>query len=241
MIKLFIFLIICFNFLQSETFQERQSTLQDIKNIVQFEESFARTYEQYILTNYKLPPTVGTITSLMNGDIKYFVAIDNQVNSTTLTYGLPKINYALGDDLKADLGIKSLYEGDTFRKRTYFRDGAVYFILEDSFAKHLFDLIKLNSGNEIKDCSSTNSDKACKRDSHIYIDATGVTATTIASYLMSYHVDKFKTGPIVVTNDSSKYATEDVFKSIPKGALIYDIDGVKYVKTTSVSILEALK
>ena len=40
MIKLFLFLIISFNFLQSETFQERQTTLQDIKNIVQYEESF---------------------------------------------------------------------------------------------------------------------------------------------------------------------------------------------------------
>ena len=238
MIKYFLFLVISFNFLQSETFQERQSTLQDIKNIVQFEESFARTYEQYILTNYKLPPTVGTITSLMNGDVKYFVTIDNQVNSTTLTYGLPKINYALGDDLKADLGIKSLYEGDTFRKRTYFRDGAVYFILEDSFAKHLFDLIKLNSGNEIKDCSSTNSDKACIKDNHIYIDAT-YTSGEITGYLMCYHIDKFKTGPIVVTNDTSKHITEEVFNSIPKGALIYDTDGVKYVKTTTG--IEALK
>ena len=239
MIKYFLFLVISFSILQSETFQERQAILQDIKNIVQYEESFTRTYEQYILTNYKLPPTVATITTLMGGTITSFVSIDDKVNLTTLSSGLPKINYALGDDLKADLSIKSLYESDTFRKRTYVRDGAVYFILEDSFAKHLFDLIKLNSGNEIKDCSSSNSDKACKRDNHIYIDATGVTTITIASYLMSYHIDKFKTGPIVVTNDSTKYTTEDVFKSIPKGALIYDIDGVKYIKTTTT--LEALK
>lgn len=239
MIKYFLFLIISFNLLQSETFQERQNTLQDIKNIVQYEESFAKTYEQYILTNYKFPPNVGTITTLMGGGIKAFVTIDDKVNDTTLTVGLPKINYALTDALKADESIKSLYESNTFRKKTYVRDGAVYFILEDSFAKHLFDLIKLNSGNEILDCSSTNSNKACKRDSHIYIDATGVTTTTIASYLMSYHVDKFKTGPIVVTNNSAKYTTEDVFKSIPKGALIYDTDGKKYVKTTST--IEVLK
>lgn len=240
MIKYFLFLIISFNFLQSETFQERQATLQDIKNIVQYEESFARTYEQYILTNYKLPPTVTTITSLMGGTITAFVTtIGSKINTTTLVDGLPKINYALGDVLKADLGIKSLYESDTFRKRTYVRDGAVYFILEDSFAKHLFDLIKLNSGNEIRDCSSGNSDKACKRDNHIYIDASGVTTTTIPTYLMSYHVDKFITGPIIVTDNSAKYATEAVFKSIPKGALIYDIAGKKYIKTTTT--IEAIK
>ena len=238
MIKLFLFLIISFNFLQSETFQERQATLQDIKNIVQYEESFAKTYEQYILANYKFPPNVGTITTLMGGSVKAFVTIDDKVNVTTLTDGLPKINYALGDDLKADLSIKILYESDTFRKRTYVRDSAVYFILEDSFAKHLFDLIKLNSGNEIKTCISTNSDKACIKDNHIYIDPT-YTSSEITGYLMSYHIDKFKTGPIVVTNNSTKYTSEDVFKSIPTGALIYDIDGIKYIKTTTT--LEVLK
>jgi hypothetical protein len=238
MIKLFLFLIITFNFLQAETFTERQTTLRDIKIIVQYEESFAKTYEQYILANYKFPPTTKTITDLMNGDIKDFVTIDEKVNSTSLTAGLPKINYALMDDLKADLNIKSLYESDTFRKRTYVRDGAVNFILEDSFAKHLFDLIKLNSGNEILDCSSTNSNKACKRDNHIYIDATGVTSTTIASYLMSYHIDKFKTGPIIIS-DTNIGLTKDEFKSIPKGALIYDTKGKKYVKTANT--IEVLK
>lgn len=232
MIKHFLFLLICFSFLQSETFQERQNILLDIKNIVQYEESFAKTYEQYILTNFKLPSSVSDITTPMGGNIKAFVTIDNKVNDTTLTAGLPKINYALGSELTADTSIKSLYESDTFRKRTYVRDGAVYFILEDSFAKHLFDLIKLNSGNEIQDCSSTNSNKACKRDNHIYIDPTGVTATTIASYLMSYHVDKFKTGPIIITNDTTKY-TRTEFNSIPKGALIYDTTGKKYVKTST--------
>lgn len=239
MIKYFLFLIISFSLLQSETFEERQNILKDIKNIVQYEESFARTYEQYILDNYKLPPTVTTITSLMGGTITAFITtINSKVKTTTLVDGLPKINYALGEELKTDLSIKSLYESDTFRKRTYVRDAYVYFILEDSFAKHLFDLIKLNGGNEIEDCSSTNSKKACKRNNHIYIDATGVTATTIANYLMSYHVDKFKTGPIVVTDNSAKY-TEEVFKSIPKGALIYDIKGIRYIKTTTT--IEAIK
>lgn len=238
MIKLFLFLIISFNFLQSETFPERQATVQDIKNIVQYEESFAKAYEQYILNNYKFPPNVGTITTLIGGTIKDFVTIDAKVNDTALTAGLAKINYALVDDLKADLNIKSLYESNTFRKRTYIRDSEVYFVLEDSFAKHLFDLIKLNSGNEILDCSSINTNKACKKDNHIYIGAT-YTSSNITGYLMCYHVDKFKTGPIVVTSNSSNYTSEEVFKSIPKGALIYDTTGKKHVKT--INSIEVLK
>lgn len=239
MMKHFLFLVICFNFLQSETFQERQNILLDIKNIVQYEESLSRAYEQYIIDNYRLPSSISNITTLIGGDITAFVlTIDSQVNTTVLTSGLPKINYALGSNLITDSNFTSLYESDTFRKKTYVRNNAVYFILEDSFAKHLFDLIKLNSGNEIKICVSTNTDKVCIKDSQIYINPT-YTSGEVSGYIMSYRIDKFKTGPIIVTNDTSKYISEDVFSSIPRGALIYDIKGVKYVKTL-ISI-EALK
>ena len=238
MIKYFLFLVMSFNILQSETFQERQNILLDIKNIVQYEESLARAYEQYIIDNYKLPSSISDITTLIGGNITNFVLnIDSQVNTTDLTSGLPKINYALGDMI-TDVSFTSLYESDTFRKKTYVRDSAVYFILDDIFAKHIFDLIKLNSGSEIKTCVSTNTDKVCIKNSQIYISPT-YTSSEITGYIMSYRIDKFKTGPIIVTNDTSKYISEDVFSSIPRGALIYDIKGVKYVKTLrSIEILK---
>lgn len=236
MIRLFLIFVISFSFLQSETFEERQKTLQDIKNVIQYEESVARIYELYILNNLKLP-TIAEINEDLDGNVKDFVSSDNnkdKINLTTLTSGLPKISYALGDDLKADLSIKSLYDSNTYRKKTYVRGDAVYFILEDSFAKHLFDLIALNNNTnkEIKLCDSTNSDKACIYNSHIYIGPT-YSSGNISGYLMCYHIDKFKTGPIIVTDDTSKHITEVEFKSIPKGALIYDVKAVKYVKTTS--------
>ena len=226
--KLFLFIAISYTFLFAETFQERQNTLQDIKNIVQYEESVARTYEEYILNFYKLP-TIAQINTLLGGNIRDFVSSDNKtkVNLTTLTSGLPKISYALGADL-AD--VKSLYDSNTYRKKTYVRDGAVYFILENTFAKHLFDLIYLNSNTnkEIKLCASTNSDKSCIYNDHIYIDAT-YTLTEITGYLMCYHIDKFETGPIII----STVIADNIFKSIPKGVLIYDSTGKKYIKTTS--------
>lgn len=239
MIKYLFLILIFFNFLQSEDFEARQKTLQDIKNIVQYEESLARAYEQYIIDNYKLPSSISNITTLIGGDVTTFVlSIDSQVNATVLASGLPKINYALNSNLITDLSIKSLYESDTFRKKTYLRNNAVYFSLDDSLAKHIFDLIKLNSGNEIKTCASTNGDKVCIKESHIYVSPT-YTSGEITGYIMCYRIDKFKTGPIIVTNDSSKYISEDVFDSIPRGALIYDIKGVKYVKT--LTSIEALK
>lgn len=228
MIRLFLIFVISFTFLQSETFEERQKTLQDIKSVIQYEESVARIYELYILNNLKLP-TIAQINTLLGGNVKDFITIDDKINEATLTSGLPKITYALGTDLIAETSIKSLYDSNTYRKKTYVRGDAVYFILEDIFAKHLFDLIAFNDGNEIEECNTTLV-KACIYNNHIYIVPT-YTSGSISGYWIAYHIDKFKTGPIVVTDDTSKHS-EEVFKSIAKGTLIYDITGVKYIKTT---------
>lgn len=236
MIKYFFLILIFFNFLQSEDFFEtRQKTLQDIKNIVQYEESLARAYEQYIVDNYKLPSSISDITSLIGGNISSFVTtVGSNVNTTVLTSGLPKINYALGSNLITDTSIKSLYESNTFRKKTYIRDSAVYFMLEDAFAKHLFDLIK--QSDAIVDCPPIiNTAINCKENNHIFV---GVSNSAKTTFLMNYYIEKFKTGPIIITNDTSKY-TNSVFSSISKGTLLYDINGIKYVKTTT--SIEALK
>jgi hypothetical protein len=45
---------------------------------------------------------------------------------------------------------------------------------------------------------------------------------------MCYHIDKFETGPIIISTISAN----NIFKSIPKGVLIYDSTGKKYIKTT---------
>lgn len=215
-------------------FETRQKILQDIKKVVQNEESIARAYEQYILTNYNIPSSItdlytsdylGTKTqflSSISGFATYFVEP---------TFVDTKISYELSNTLKADLGIKTLYESDTFRKKTYYRADKINFILENPFAKHLYDLIKQN-GSGLITCSSSFSGKNCVLNNHIYIKPT-YTGTVITGYLMSYHKDKFKTGPILITDNTALHVTSSEFNSIPKGALLYDIKGVKYVKTTA--------
>lgn len=55
---------------------------------------------------------------------------------------------------------------------------------------------------------------------------------------MAYHIDNFKKGPIVITSDTSLHS-ETEFNSIPRGALLIDRTGLRYVKTTS--SIEALQ
>lgn len=237
-IVFFIFINISYS-LDLDNFEERQKALQDVKTIILYEESIAKAYEEYILTNYaiadltQIKSLIGDITTTISG-ITTMLDLDGT---------LMKVSYGLNNDLKADNYIKTLYESNTYRKRTYIRNDEVNFILEDEFAKHLYDLIKQNGG-AIEDCPITvfTIPINCKENNHIFIQLTkkleGLEVVP-DTYLIAYHIDKFKTGPIIITNDTSKHITQSAFDSIPKGALLYDTDGVKYVKT--IDGIEVLK
>lgn len=226
-----LFLLINLSFaLDLTNFEDRQSALQDVKTIILYEESIAKAYEDFILTNYKFP-TLAEIKTLIGN----LTLVNNISSNLVLSSTLTKISYGLNSDLKADSSIKALYESNTYRKRTYVRNDEINFILEDEFAKHLYDLIKQNGG-EIQTCPTTVFTTAmnCKENNHIYIQLTKKlegSEVVPNTYLMAYHMDNFKNGPIIITNDTSKHITESAFDSIPKGALLYDVDGVKYVKT----------
>jgi hypothetical protein len=249
-ILLLFFVFINFSFsldLNLNNFKDRQAVLLDTKILILYEESIAKAYEEYILTNYSIP-TLTEITTLIGN-----ISLSNAINSTLiLDENLMNISFGLIDEIKADSSIKNLYESSTYRKRTYFRNDKINFILKDEFAKHLYDLIK--QGGTIGDCPSNDGPIPkvnCKKNNHIYIgvthikkdtrvDANGIDIITYPPdvYLMVYSIDKFKTGPIVITEDSTKY-TQSEFDSIPKGALLYDVLGVKYVKT--IDGIKALK
>ncbi|QKE24868.1 hypothetical protein [Arcobacter aquimarinus] len=218
--------------LDLNNFEERKSVLEDVKSIVLYEESMAIAYENYILSNYSIPnlaqikTLIGDLTTQISG-----ITATLTLNNSAIT----KISYALNDTLEADDSIKALYESNTFRKRTYVRNNEVYFILEDVFAKHLYDLIKTNNG-ALQTCPNLVfiAPINCIENNHIYIGLTKKLENGLFvpnSYLMAYHIDKFKTGPIIITDDTSKHITENAFDSIPKGALLYDTNGVKYLKT----------
>lgn len=233
--KILLIIISSFTILLADStdYANRQKILLDIKQVVQKEEEIARSFEKYILTNYGLPNNISVFyTADYLGTSAEFLSsitdFSTNFNAFTLI-SKDKLQYALKDFLRADIGYKSLYEGDTFRKRTYFRDGEIYLILEDVFAKHLYDLIK-QKGSGISNCIHGSSGNSCIQNNHIYIKPN-YKAGKIDEFLMAYHIDKFRTGPIIVTDNTASHVTEKEFESIPRGALIYDIKGAKYIKT----------
>jgi hypothetical protein len=242
-IFILIFLFSSLNAVDLTDFNTRQVAIQDIKKVVQSEESIARAYEQYILDKYNIPSDISvlyTTTGDYLGKKVDFLALienfDTYFNSFTLNND--SLSYALKNTLSDDSSLKELYQGNTFRKKTYFRNNKIYFILEDAFAKHLYDLIKQEGTALINPCTSTSPNKSCIYNNHVYVKPT-YTAGVITDFLMNYHVDKFKTGPIIITSNTAYHITKTEFNSIPKGALLYDTTGAKYVKTTLG--IEALK
>jgi len=234
MIKILLMIISSFTILLADSadFSNRQKIVLDIKQVIQKEEEIARSFEKYILTNYSLPANITalyTIDYLGTSD-DFTSSISNFAdNFKAFILSGNSLSYTMKDTLKNDSGYSSLYEGDTFRKRTYYRNERVYLVLEDVFAKHLYDIIK-QKGSGLSACSSSASGVSCILNNHVYIKPT-YSAGKISTFLMAYHIEKFRTGPIIVTDNTALHVTESEFKSIPKGALIYDIKGAKFIKT----------
>ena len=219
-------------------FIQQQELFLKVKTIIQEEESIARAYESFILTEKKLPDTLAelktdvylgtsfTLTPFVEGES---VSVDN--------FGFKKVinnrfKDAKFDGISAEVkqSIQKLYESDLFRKKTYFYDSDTIGIkLEDEFANHLYFLSSIAEFNLIK-CGDATKRKYCwETDDKKIIYIYNEDAQT--NLLMYYSVENFKTGPIIITNDTSAHITSDEFNSIPKGALLYDTEAVKYIKT----------
>ena len=235
MIKNFFILIFSFQILFSaslDDFDYRQKILLDVKRIIQNEESIARAYEQYLLTKYSIPVNITALytSDYLGTSVEFIEGIsDFATNFNAFSISGNTISYGLKTTISEDANVKALYESDTFRKKTYYRNDKVYFALEDTFAKHLYDLIKATGA--LVTCASV-ANQNCVLNSHIYIKPT-YTSGLITDYLMAYHIDKFKTGPILITSNTALQISSNEFDTIPRGALLYDTTGSKYVKTTS--------
>jgi hypothetical protein len=229
--KLFLILILVNSFFAEEitTFDARQEALLKIRNIITQEESIARAYESYILKNYNIPILSNLITADYLG-VEFTTNFDT-TNFNSISLDNLTLSYALKSDaLKNDLKFKDLYENDTFRNRTYFQDNKIYYLLLDDFAKHLYFLIK-RQNSAILDCTNLLSKRYCVNNNHIYIYSSD-TVKTNATLLLYYHKDKFKMGPFIITNNISEHSNIE-FSSIPKGIILYDSDGKKYIKTST--------
>jgi hypothetical protein len=232
MIKIFLLLFLIVNFLKAEDlpFIEQQELLLKVKIIIQEEESISSAYESFIINENKIPSTfselitddyLGSDFSLTSFDTS-IVSIDDFSFRKSIT------NRLEGTIYKDDERIKNLYESDLFRKRTYFDNDYISIKLEDEFAKHLY-FLSSTGGFNLLGCGIIPKKKYCIKDDDIYIYENN----TQSNLLMHYAIEKFKTGPIIITKLTSYHTTSDEFNYIPMGTILYDTEAVKYIKTRS--------
>jgi hypothetical protein len=232
MIKVFLSFFLILNFLYAENIQfiAQQKLLLKVKTIIQEEESIARAYESFIINEKRIPLTFSelktddylgtsfsltlfdtTVISIANFDFRKHIT--NRLKNTTL---------------ENDISIKHLYESDLFRKKTYYDNETISIKLKNEFAKHLYFLSSIGRFDLIE-CGVLPKRKYCIKDDDIYI----YQENSQTNLLMYYAIEKFNKGPIIITKDTSLHITSDEFNHIPKGAILYDTEAVKYIKTRS--------
>jgi len=228
-------IIITLNAQNSDTFIQKQTDIELMKKVIQEEEMIASAYEKYVIKQRKLPLSLSVL------QIPSYLGISFSVTSlsSTLPFSINSTAARMtsriyGTTIENDTNLKALYEASLYRKNTYYiSSGLIGIKLNNSLARHLYYLMRKANTSSILDCSSLDTE-FCTKNNHIYI----YTDTERNTLLMYYQINKFNTGPIIITNDPSLYSN-DAFNSISKGTLLYDTDGVKYIKTDNA--IEALK
>ncbi|WP_122893733.1 hypothetical protein [Arcobacter peruensis] len=251
MIKIFLTLFLISSFLNaadSSSFSDKQRLLLVVKQMIQDEESIARAYENYILNEKKIPEDFDTLVTDEYLGSSFKSTLIPELSNFSFNFKKQLTSRFIKTSLQGDASYESIYESDSFRKKTYYNtngtpddktDDFVGFKLEDEFVKHMYFLSSTGKF-DLLECKDLNKEKYCwgEEDSDdenvIYI----YTDDTQTDLLMYYSIDKFKTGPIIINKDAAPY-DEDEFKSLPRGALLYDTSAVKYIKT--LSSIEVLK
>ena len=206
-------------------FENKQMVIEDLKTLILYEEKLAVVYEKFLLDNFK-KPSKSDLEGLADSLTLKSISLKELTFDDKLNNRLPE------SIIKSDLF--DIYKKNTYRNNTYYYDGNIYSIFENDLASHLFSLIKYNGG-EIKNCPTgngklTTAKQNCKYNNHIYINLTETIDSVPSEYNMGYFIENFKTGPIVF--DSTKLLfTDNIFQNIPIGAILYDFDENKYIKT----------
>lgn len=232
--KFILFIFLSLNsFLFSETFSEKQTILNDIQDLIIYEESIAKAYERYIITYYKLP----TLT-----DTNFLKMIQTKNSSSNIIATTQNLN----TNLNLDYGIKStisneykkIYENNMYRDKTFVVSNKVYFSLENNFAKHIISLLGLKNLSSIEKCpTNISSTITCHENNTIYIDVKERKLDSFTNekrpnnFLAAYTIENFENGPIIIPVPKAN-AGEKIFSTLKNGTLIYDNNGNKFIKTT---------
>lgn len=235
MIKRIITTLLFISFLNAneDLAAQKQNTLY-VQNLIEREETIAKNFEKYILTEFSLP----TMTNLINDSyLGSNFSIENRMgvdidfsNSKTLRlkYLISKDEYNNTQDYIVQLYNRDLYRNytfvysveDTVNNKVNLTDSYVEIKLQSNEAKTIFDLLKNNKIIQ-KDCSSPVAGTYCSNNKK------SIRWYNSSSQWIEYSKKDFNKGNVILSTNS--LLTDTKLQDLSVGAYIF-IDGVKYVK-----------
>lgn len=235
MIKRIITTLLFISFLSAneDLAAQKQNTLY-VQNLIEREETIAKNFEKYILTEFSLP----TMTNLINDSyLGSNFSIENRMgvdidfsNSKTLRlkYLISKDEYNNTQDYIVQLYNRDLYRNytfvysveDTVNNKVNLTDSYVEIKLQSNEAKTIFDLLK-NDKTIQKVCSSTLINTYCSNNKK------AIRWYNSSSQWIEYSKKDFNKGNVILSTNS--LLTDTKLQDLSVGAYIF-IDGVKYVK-----------
>lgn len=242
MSKQILFLILL---LTTKLFAVDNRTILALTNIIEREEEIAKSYEKYLLNEFKIP----TMHDLLeeNADSKIYYLGENFSIKNMFGRDLSfvdnknaRLNIALDEKKYKDEYIKLYYKRDLYRDFTsVYEDNSglkyVQIVLKSIEAQNIFNI--LSSGNEIL---KVDKDEKCQRDKYCVIPNENIKTirryTKTDSYIAynlkdmdkgSVYISKKIINPPLKTDDN--IYLEMGFDKLNIGTIIYS-DGKRYIK-----------
>ena len=215
---------------------QKQNTLY-IQNLIEIEEKIAKSFEEYLLTEFKFPEKIDDLI-----DNKYLgenFSLENKMGSSIdfLDIANLKIKYLLNKDeyrksrtLNIDNYLVLLYNRDLYRNLTSVYEDKIdmekSFIkirLQNNEAKTIYTILK--SGGIIeKECSAILVNKYCNQNKNTlrWYNAT--------SLWIEYDKKDFENGNVTTSMSQIAIKTDLKINNLASGTYIFLKDSSKYVK-----------
>ncbi len=212
---------------------QKQNTLY-VQNLIEREETIAKNFEKYILTEFSIPTMANLIDDNYLGSN---FSVENRMGETIdfsnskalkLKYLISKDEYNNTQDYIVQLYNRDLYRNytsvfsveDTVNNKVKLTDSYVEIKLQSDEAKTIFDLLK-NDYTIKKNCSLPVAGTYCINNKK------AIRWYETGTQWIEYSKKDFNKGNVILSTNS--LLTNTRLQDLTVGAYIF-IDGVKYVK-----------
>lgn len=234
MIKLIFIMISFFSFLNADdSLALKQQNALYVQNMISIEEKIAEKFEEYILSEFKIPTLTDLITDDYLGSnfsLRNKMGLEISFENTSEL----KIKYAVTK--KVEPYVTQLYNRDLYRNRTsvYYdsdtiSNSYIQINFQSKVAKNIFNILKTNIIE--KNCVSTLENKYCNNN------LKTIRWYNSSSRWIEYNKEEFENGNITVKDTTTLYDSK--LDSLAIGSYIFVQNGAKYIKLIDNQILKA--